>query len=546
MSVLHELDKRIVALFARYDSLLEYQDSLFVPDRDGFDQLQDDIEDVRWSTDVARQDAGNAQVDGVLGSADPVAAGGALADALFGHWYELLELLEARIKDDQSFPYRFVRGAIGKTSSLISLDSRGRGERLDGIRNLHEGVPAVLDAAGDLAVRLPGPARQQTIDMLSSVSQLAVEAPVKIAREFSGLPDDCIERVSNLIRASGDKARQVSDRIRAAALPGAARMYRGLTYAETLRLIYDMELDELVAWHRDEVEKCRERFSAVARSIDPNRDPLTILEQDLGPYSTPDEMLEAGRRLVPFCRERALEYISLPEGEVCEVWETPEHLRETYPWGGYWGGNTLDGDLQGAVFLNKCNYRAVTKGWVELNAVHECYPGHHAHAVKTTAARMPLTFKVATLTARSSPHSEGIAHRSETLMQHIFHDAFPLFVAYRRLHTSVRIWADLEMFHFDHGREAAVQLYMNYMGLDRATANGQAKSQEMTPGYFTIYYYGMKALEELQRECGWNDRDFTELVFSAGKVSLSTVRRLVYMPAAERKRLLEEFVCKCA
>ncbi len=540
VSVLRELDRRIVTLFARYDSLLEYQDSLFVPEHEGFDQLQDDIEDVRWSVDVARRSAENRQVGTGPESAGPVASG-ALADVLFGHWYELLDLLEARIRDDQAFPYRFVRGAIGKTSSLISLDSRVQGERLEAIARLYQGVPAVLDAAGNLAVRLSQPARQQTIDMLSSVSQLAVEAPARIARGFAGLPEGHIERACSLIRESGAMAQQVSDRIRAAALPGPARMYRGLTYADTLRLIYGIELDELVAWHRDEVEGCRERFSAVARAIDPNRDPLTILEQDLGPYSTAEEMLEAGRRLVPFCREKALEYVSLPDGEVCEVWETPEHLRDTYPWGGYWGGNTLDGELHGAVFLNRWNYRAVTRGWVELNAVHECYPGHHAHAVKTAAAKMPLTFKVATLTARSSPHTEGIAHKSETLMQDIFNDAFPLFVAFRKLHTSVRIWADLEMFHWNHGREAAVQLYMNYLGLDRATATGQAKSQEITPGYFTIYYYGMKALEQLQEECGWNDRDFTELVFSAGKVSLRTVRRLVHMPAVERRQLLEQF-----
>lgn len=518
------MDKRIVSLFARYDSLLEHQDSLFVPVKENFEQLQADITAVHRDAVVTKQDVS-----------------GPLADALFGHWTELFELLEARIKDDQSFPYRFVRGVIGRTNTLISLDSRDRDTKLEAIEKLHECVPPVLDAVGDLAVNLPELAREQTQAMLSSIAQLANDAPPKIAREFAGAPECRIDRVSGLIRANGGKAQEVSDRLRATAFPEPAKMHHGLTYAETLQLIYGIGVDELIAWHRDEVEQCNDRFLAVARRIDPQRDPLTILDQDLGPYSTPEEMLEAGKLLVPFCREKTLEYITLPPGEECEVWETPEHLRETYPWGGYWGGNTLNGELHGAVFLNKWNYRAVTKGWVELNAVHECYPGHHAHAVKTAAAKMPLTFKAATLTARSSSHSEGVAHRSETLMQDIFNDAFPLFVAYRRLHTSVRIWADLEMFHFNHGREPAVQLYMKYMGLDRPTATGQVKSQEATPGYFTIYYYGMKALEKLQKECGWNDKDFTELIFSAGKVSLGTVRKLVYMQAGDRKKLLEEF-----
>lgn len=58
---------------------------------------------------------------------------------------------------------------------------------------------------------------------------------------------------------------------------------------------------------------------------------------------------------------------------------------------------------------------------------------------------------------------------------------------------------------------------------------------------FLTYYYGLRALERIQAECGWDDRAFTELVFSCGKVSLGILRRLIALSAAERDDLLRRF-----
>jgi uncharacterized protein (DUF885 family) len=246
-----------------------------------------------------------------------------------------------------------------------------------------------------------------------------------------------------------------------------------------------------------------------------------------------------------YARERSRAYITLPAGETCEVWRVPEYLKGAYPWGGYFSlGSALAGQPRGAVFLNADNYRTVTRGWVQLNAIHECYPGHHAQFAKTATGDMPLSFKVGTVASRAAALSEGIAVRTETLMQEIFDEpAFPLFAAYRRLHTALRIWVDLVLHHFHSPRAAdeAVALYGEYMRFAPHVARGQVYAQQLSPGYFTTYHYGATALERIQAACGWDDRRFTELIFSCGKVSLGILERLLALPDASRQALLQHY-----
>ena len=168
------------------------------------------------------------------------------------------------------------------------------------------------------------------------------------------------------------------------------------------------------------------------------------------------------------------------------MWRVPDYLKDSYPRGGYFSlGSPLGGRPRGAVFLNADNYRAVTGGWVQLNAIHECYPGHHAQFAKTAAGGMPLSFKVGTVASRAAPPSEGIAVRKETLMQDVFDEpAFPLFVAYRRLHTAVRIWVDLILHHFcpPHAVDEAVALYVEQMRFPRTWRAGRCTRRSFPRG----------------------------------------------------------------
>jgi uncharacterized protein (DUF885 family) len=362
--------------------------------------------------------------------------------------------------------------------------------------------------------------------------------PGQLQGAMPGVAVDVLNSLAGEAASAAAGVKALADEVRAMPLPAASAALKPLSYEETLSRVYGIRLADLVAWHREEVERCDAEFRALAHELGPGRDPFAILVEDSPPYPEPDMMYTAIAGFLKIARDNALRYITLPEGEACEVKQVPEHLRDSYPWGGYWGGNTLRGETLGAVFLNRYNYREITRSWIQMNAVHESYPGHHAHAVKTAAADMPMSFKLAALTSRGAPLSEGVAHRSETLLKDVFGEpAYPLFVLYRRLHTAVRIWVDLELFHLGGGVEAGVALYRKYLGFADQVARGQVLSQRLTPGYFTVYYYGMRDLERLQKEIGWEDRPFTELIFSSGMVSLKILRQLLELGEERRAAL---------
>lgn len=131
-----------------------------------------------------------------------------------------------------------------------------------------------------------------------------------------------------------------------------------------------------------------------------------------------------------------------------------------------------------------------------MNTIHEAYPGHHVQFVRAELDPIPETVKIG---AKSVPITEGTAHRSERVFEFVFseYQFCPLFVAYRRHHTWVRIKADLLIRYFGRPIGDAVQLYVDGLGFDRDTARDQVKAQEGQQGYFTTYYYGMKKL------CDW-------------------------------------------
>ncbi|MCD6297720.1 MAG: DUF885 family protein, partial [Deltaproteobacteria bacterium] len=385
--------------------------------------------------------------------------------------------------------------------------------------------------------------REMLVKDLQNLSKLCQSLSTGPSGSFSTLGTQKQDQLKEGLTNLAQKAELFSKKVEKASNFPQSDLWSGLDYTDTLARVYGIDINELLGWYRDEVEERKQGLYALAEDIDSRRSPFQILEEDLAHYDSPKEMYQAMKNFLVVARKRSLDYLSLPDGETCEVWKVPEYLKDSYPWGGYYGKHPLRGELEGAVFLNQYNYQDLTEGWLELNAVHECYPGHHAHAVKTAAGDMPLSFKaVSALTSRAAPLTEGVAVRSEKLMQDIFEDdLFPLFVAYRRLHIAVRVWADLLLHYFDKGVESAVQLYRKYMHFSDKISREQVFSQQLTPGYFTVYCYGLKKLQRIQKDSTWTDPEFTELIFSSGKISLRTIQNLIRLSAEERDMLLNNF-----
>jgi len=264
-----------------------------------------------------------------------------------------------------------------------------------------------------------------------------------------------------------------------------------------------------------------------------------LLNTHAGAYDTVEEMFYHGRAYLTRAKAGTKGYVKLPQ-ESCIVGEVPELVRAHFPWGGYGGGCPRRRPLIGEMFLNETNYQAVTDGWLKMMAIHEGYPGHHVQFVRATLDPLPETIR---LGARSVPLIEGTAHRSERVFEFVFEEDpfYPLFVAYRRHHTAVRIKAELYLRYFGRPIGDAVQLYMDELAFDRVTARGQVKAQELMVGYFNCYYYGMKRLQDLEQQYGYDEKTFTELLFAAGRISLDSFEAFLTMSKADKQRFLTGF-----
>lgn len=318
-------------------------------------------------------------------------------------------------------------------------------------------------------------------------------------------------------------------------------------YAAHLLSQHGVILSELLDWHEEEIAKTRQSVLTIASQLripeaaaaNSMADVNAILLKYAGPAASAAEMLQRGNEYIKRTAAACKDFVRLPE-ESCAVVNISESLKDSYPWGGYGGGCRRRRPLQGEMFLNGYNYRAVTDGWIKINTVHEAYPGHHVQFVRNIVDPIPETLKRG---ARYTPILEGVPHRSEELFTFVFPEDpfYPLFVAYRRHHTAVRIKADLMLRYFGHPIKDVVQLYCSELDFDWNTARGQVRAQEYMLGYFTCYYYGFKLIDRWEQEYGFDRKEYAELLFSAARMSMHNFKRFLDLTPAERRSLLNDY-----
>ena len=318
-------------------------------------------------------------------------------------------------------------------------------------------------------------------------------------------------------------------------------------YKNILSVNIGVNMDELLQWYEAETEKTRKECFDIARSLDiPENNPQTMAEiNDIllkyaGPADSPEEMYARANSYIKRTRAIAHEYVWMPKDENCVIEKVPVQLKVAYPWGGYEGGYRFKNPIVGRMFLNNYNYKAITDGWMKINTLHEAYPGHHVQHVRSITDPIPETMKIG---AKNVPLHEGTCLGTERAFEFVFAEDpfYPLFVAYRRHHTSVRIKVDLWLRYFGKTIGEAVDLYQQELGFDRQTARYQVQAHENDEGYFTSYYYGMKKLCEWEKLYGYDKKSYTQLLFSVGGVSLENFKLYLDMTDEEKFMLTHAF-----
>ncbi len=533
-----EFDAKCADLYCRLTSSRMYEEEAVIP---GLGQR--DWEKSRW--------------EGLLKEAEALEPASPVQSLLKDHFLEFLSARISGVDTNYRHPARFMRAQTYFIDRLFRQDSRSAGERFRVFKKRFRQIDEVFGGITSILGTVD-PVKRREVAVACGVmrkvaSRLADQAP----QYFPGLPEREAQDLRDMLKRLSAKAigwEAAVSRGRFPGSPGSSSRDAGpgahrspeemrAAYEKVLRDELGVDLNELLRWHESEIEKTRHEMLEFGAKVDDGvrtpGDVSAMLHRVAGPADTVEEMFRRMEEYVAIAKEASRQgYVDLPE-ETCLVRPTPEQTRDDYPWGGYAGGCRLRRPLVGECFLNDTNFRAVTDGWLKMMAIHECYPGHHVQFVRSVLDPLPATVA---LGARSVPLTEGAAHRSEKLLEGIFPEpAFPAFVRLRRHHTAVRIKADLYLHYFGKPVEDAVQLYVDELGFDWATARGQVLYQERNPGYMTAYYYGMKRLEDLQARYMPDDKEFTRTLFSVGRLSLKSFEKFLELQPSQRLEFQTEY-----
>jgi uncharacterized protein (DUF885 family) len=201
---------------------------------------------------------------------------------------------------------------------------------------------------------------------------------------------------------------------------GADAFQRKLAYDEMV----DIPLDKLLEIGWADLRRNQQHFNALAKELEPNKDPRDVLEELGSNHPAPDKLLDAFRAtfdsLIAFIRTNHI--VTIPSDIRPIVQETPPFMRattfasmdtpgpfETKATEAYFNVTLPDPGMtpeQVASFMHAFNV-----GTIISTAVHEAYPGHYIQFLWVPQAPS----RVRKLLGASS-NAEGWAHYCEQMM----------------------------------------------------------------------------------------------------------------------------------
>ena len=511
MVELKELDDMVFDLYCRLNGVYDHEKELFIPSRRNVRKTLDEIIESR------------VKVQSVKGSAEN--------SIWIQHLKDLLDGMEITLLEDLRHPSKHLRSLGYSIIKILEEEERKPEEKAELLISKLSNVGLFFANVKRLCL---------------TATDSRVERAITCAKNMQADFDYFIKIVESWIHdEKEDRARKLYERliegfkklkVYARQFATNARDTKGqkrkiledIPYGELLSKRYGVPLAWILTWYEDELERAENRLEELAAKLDPAKRPIEVLKERIHtPYGSPEEMFAAMEKFLKIAREKAKFYLDFPEAESCRVIGLKEMEKDVYPMGHSGGPDSIKGGLTHTVALNQYNFTAFTKGWLMMMAIHETYYGHNIHWMKIAMADLPKTSKIEG--GKEVPLVEGLAHRGEELLQHIYNDeAFPSFVAWRRLHTALRVYIDIGLFHLKTLEpKNAVRLYMETMNFDEQTSKGLVEAHLESRGYFVCYFAGYKMIEEMRKKVDMDEKEFSNKLFSAGFVSMKCIKVLL-------------------
>jgi uncharacterized protein (DUF885 family) len=287
------------------------------------------------------------------------------------------------------------------------------------------------------------------------------------------------------------------------------------------REAYDFVLQK--RWHMDSdadrihqrgllaFEETEAHIRETAERLQPRKHWTEVYESLQDNHPTSGELKQAYQaqmdRAQAFVRERSI--LTLPEGERVITLDTPPAMRRSSPFGTFEMVSPFDDGLEGRLMLTPIEgwmtpeqqaqrLRAHHDAWIPVIAVHEAYPGHHAHGIKLKENPNLLRRVV-----HESIFTEGWGLFTEELMYEqgfLVGDAVRLTVLRNRLWRAARVVLDSGLHTGRMSFEDAVQFLVEKVRFDPYAAELEVGMYIREPTYVLGYMIGMQEIEALRAE----------------------------------------------
>ncbi len=256
-------------------------------------------------------------------------------------------------------------------------------------------------------------------------------------------------------------------------------------------------------------------LNAVARSIDPEKPALQILEESKGRHPEAGELLAVYRKWMADARRFVVEkeIATIPEGESIRVEPTPAFMRPLIPYAAY----TMPGPLepsQPGIFLvtpvdegadaaaAEKKLRGHPDADLPVTALHEAYPGHHLQLVTANSLKS-LPRKLGAFLSTLFP--EGWAFYCEELMERLGFISAPIQKLNRlqaQLWRACRIIIDVSLHTGTMSAEEAVRFLVERAALEEGDAWAEVKRYTQSPTQPQCYLMGKLEILKIVKEYG--------------------------------------------
>jgi uncharacterized protein (DUF885 family) len=282
-------------------------------------------------------------------------------------------------------------------------------------------------------------------------------------------------------------------------------------YILSHRWFMDSDADEILARGYQAFEDTEALAQQVAERLIPGKHWTEVYETLKDEHPAADDIKQAYQDQMDaagiFIRENQI--VTLPDGERVITLDTPPAMRRSSPFGTFQSVSPFDDGLEGRLILTPieswmteeqqlARLRSHHNSWIPIIAVHEAYPGHHVHALKTRE-NPRLLRKV----AREPIFSEGWGLFTEELMFELGFlqgDDVRLTQLRNRLWRAARVILDSSLHTGKMSFEEAVDFLVEKVRFERYAAELEVGMYIRRPTYVLGYLIGMQELMSIRDE----------------------------------------------